>query len=60
MSEFKLKPHGPWVPGTYKPYCLNCGLVKLNNEFTAWAIRMGCNNQDHPQYEQQRQQAGKR
>ena len=28
--------------------CQHCGLVYVKNEFTAWAIRMGCNNVDHP------------
>lgn len=32
----------PWV------VCSGCGLVYLKNDFTAWAIRMGCNNSDHP------------
>lgn len=33
-----------------KQYCTTCGLIGLNNDFTAWAIRMGCNHKDHPSY----------
>ncbi len=51
---FKLEPHGPWVAGIYKTYCQGCGLVRLNNAFTEWAIKYGCNNTDHPNYENAR------
>jgi hypothetical protein len=34
----------PW------PICKYCGLVYLNNDFTRWAVKMGCNNNDHPGY----------
>ena len=56
---YKLEPHGPWIAGVYKTYCQSCGLVRLNNEFTNWCIRMGCNNREHPQYEFNRNKAGK-
>jgi hypothetical protein len=49
--SFKQVPHGPWVEGSYKPYCVRCGLVRLNNVFTTWAIQHGCNNREHPNYE---------
>lgn len=32
--------------------CIKCGLVRLNNRFTQWAIKNGCNNDEHPQYQQ--------
>lgn len=35
-------------------YCRKCGLVYLNNEFTAWAVKKGCNDKDHPDYEKMR------
>lgn len=53
-SKYSMQPHGPWIAGSYKTYCQGCGLVRLNNDFTAWAIRYGCNNRDHPNYEQAR------
>lgn len=58
--SFKFEAHGPWVPGVYKTYCLNCGLVRLNNRFTEWAIKHGCNNNDHPAYETARNTLGRR
>ena len=60
MSKFKIEPHGPWIAGVYKTYCQSCGLIRLNNEFTEWAIRNGCNNRDHPNYENARNTLGKR
>jgi hypothetical protein len=37
--------------------CDHCGLVYLNNNFTRWAIKNGCNNRDHPNYEVERKKA---
>lgn len=57
MKEaYKMEPHGPWIPlkGTGKHYCLGCGLIDLNNDFTSWAIKKGCNNKEHPQYSSMR------
>lgn len=34
--------------------CVHCGLVNLNNDFTRWAIRMGCNNNEHPDLQKMR------
>lgn len=34
--------------------CWNCGLIAMKNEFSQWAIRMGCNHKDHPSYESKR------
>ena len=42
-----------------KKYCSRCGLMALNNPFTEWAIDKGCNNSDHPNYQQQRRKAHK-
>ncbi len=41
-----------------KPYCVGCGLIAANNEFTQWSIDKGCNNEDHPQFQQKRKAAG--
>jgi hypothetical protein len=57
MNQYKFEAHGPWVAGSYKTHCQGCGLVRLNNSFTEWAIRMGCNNRDHPNYETVRRNA---
>lgn len=40
-----------------KQYCSKCGLLSLNNEFSRWAVKMGCNNIDHPAYKSQRNKA---
>lgn len=37
-----------------KQYCGNCGLIRLNNRFTEWAIKMGCKNDLHPAYNNKR------
>jgi hypothetical protein len=34
--------------------CKYCGLVYLNNRFTKWSIKKGCNSSDHPDYERMR------
>ena len=57
-EKYEFEPHGPWIPGAYKTRCQKCGLVRLNNAFTEWAVRMGCNNRDHPNYDAQRNKAG--
>jgi len=61
MGQYKYEPHGPWIllNGVGKSYCLGCGLVNLNNDFTRWCVRMGCNSDEHPQYIQKRKQATK-
>lgn len=35
-------------------YCVHCGLIRLNNRFTDWSVRMGCNNDEHPDFEKMR------
>jgi len=54
-EPYKFEPHRPsklaslpWM------HCQKCGLVYLRNAFSQWAIRMGCNNEDHPQHERYR------
>jgi len=37
-----------------KKVCGKCGLIRLNNEFTAWAIKVGCQNDLHPAYKANR------
>lgn len=33
-----------------KQICKNCGLVRLNNKFTQWAVDKGCMNELHSGY----------
>lgn len=42
-----------------KQYCTKCGLLALNNEFTSWSIKMGCNSESHPSYQQIRSRCTK-
>ncbi len=51
--SFKPMKRLPWQR------CVHCGLLTLKNEFTQWAIRMGCNNEDHPQHAQWLRKAGR-
>lgn len=46
---YKYEQHAP-IPlkGTPWLYCKYCGLLYLKNNFTRWAIRMGCMNRFHP------------
>ncbi len=52
MSKEK-RPHTFWFPkfkGTVTSYygiCTHCGLVKLKNEATQRAIRVGCDGATH-------------
>lgn len=40
-----------------KSVCKTCGLVALRNQFTDWAVRMGCMSEDHPNYGRERAKA---
>lgn len=31
-----------------KQYCPKCGLIRLSNSFTDWAVKKGCINGDDP------------
>jgi hypothetical protein len=48
---YKPIPHKP-VKRTGLPWllCNACGLIFLGNPFSAWAIRLGCNHEEHPDY----------
>lgn len=37
-----------------KQYCIDCGLIRLNNDFTRWALDKGCNYKDHQDLERKR------
>ena len=54
MSEFKVEPHNFSLRAGSYQYCCKCGLVAMNNEFSRWAMKTGCDNKDHPGYEHKR------
>lgn len=48
---FVMEPHSFGVlKGINGSVCRNCGLVRFNNYLTDWAVKYGCNNDEHPQY----------
>lgn len=51
MADFKVDSHQPEkLSGIPWPVCRHCGLVWLRNELTAWCVRQGCNNAEHPEF----------
>jgi hypothetical protein len=58
MSDYKFQPHNMTGKVAGKSYCVRCGLVALNNEFTRWSVDKGCNSEDHPDYQRKRQLTG--
>lgn len=55
MPAFVLDPHSPRkIKGLPWVVCRYCGLVYLHNDFTRWCVRMGCDNQNHPDYQRWR------
>ena len=57
-EPYKYEPHSFTGRVVGRQYCVRCGLVALNNQFTSWCIRMGCNNEGHPNYNSQRRKTG--
>ena len=53
-EKYEFEPHSFKGRVCGKAYCVKCGLVDLNNDFTLWAISKGCNNHNHPDYERVR------
>ena len=49
--KYSFEAHTP-IPlkGTPWLYCRYCGLVYLRNPITRWCIKMGCNANYHPNY----------
>lgn len=41
----------PWL------VCRKCGLVYLKNDFTFWCMKKGCNNEDHEDYNKERERS---
>ena len=53
-EPYKFEAHKFDLRAGGKQYCAYCGLFALNNEFSAWSIRMGCNHRGHSQYASKR------
>ena len=34
----------------YKPVCVRCGLMRLNNPITHWCVKYGCNHEVRSEY----------
>lgn len=55
MDPYKYEKHEPvkrrWAPWVM---CKWCGLIYLNNDFTRWCVKMGCNNAAHPDHKKAR------
>jgi hypothetical protein len=49
-EKYKMQPHNFKGRIIGYAYCQACGLIKLRNDFTQWAIAKGCKNSDHPDY----------
>jgi len=51
MDSFEYIPHN-FVKRKFMPWlcCRGCGLLSLNNPFTEWAIKKGCDNFYSPAY----------
>lgn len=55
LMLYEYEPHSICkIKGLSWSVCNKCGLVYLRNSFTQWAIRYGCNNEDHKDYERMR------
>lgn len=54
-EPFVMEPHA-WhnLRGIPWRICWKCGLVWLRNPFTQWAVKHGCNNEDHPSHDKMR------
>lgn len=53
-EPYTFEPHKFERRAGGKVFCTFCGLFQLNNDFTAWSMRMGCNHRDHPGYANKR------
>lgn len=58
-EPYSYEPHKP-VKVKWLPYmmCAWCGLLYLNNQFTSFCIKKGCNCEDHPEYNRYRKLGG--
>ena len=55
IIPYEYEPHiAVKVKGISWAVCKRCGLIYLKNDFTNWALKKGCNADDHPEYENAR------
>lgn len=54
-ETYTYEPH-VWVihPLLGKSYCVHCGLIRVQNNFTSWAVEKGCLNRIHPSHDSAR------
>ncbi len=53
--SYELEHHSPVYNKKFgKQVCKRCGLLYLDNYLTSWAIKMGCNYEEHTTYKQVR------
>ena len=57
VPKYTMVPHTFKSKISGKDVCSNCGLMRLNNPFTKWAVRMGCENDLHPAYKSERRKS---
>jgi len=53
-EKYKYEPHNFSRTVGGKSYCVKCGLVALNNQFSQWSADKGCMSNLHPSYKSQR------
>lgn len=54
QEKYTYEPHNFSGKVTGKSYCVKCGLIALNNDFSRWSVDKGCNSDLHPQYKSKR------
>ena len=54
-DDYEYVPHN-FVKRKFMAWsaCQSCGLVSLNNLFTEWSVKKGCDNRYHPSYKSAR------
>ena len=50
-ENYQMKGHSFSGIIAGKPYCMSCGFIALNNDFSRWCIDKGCYADLHPQYQ---------
>lgn len=53
-EKYKYEGHNFSRSVCGKPYCVKCGLVALNNDFSRWSVDKGCLSHLHPSYKSQK------
>lgn len=56
IPKYKMVAHSWTKRMAGKPMCSTCGLIKLKNPFTMWAVVKGCENDLHPAHKHQARQ----